>query len=210
MEKGKTYQQKRSEEKKHRIYQIAMEMFMEKGYENTTVRDICKAADITNSSFYNFFGDKLSVLLYFDYEILKSGDPFLKTTEENLKDPYQKVCDYIITTSVCFDEIGKELAELVLQSTQKLLNDRYDSLHRKSTTYQIAQYLETAQKHGYIPPSRNCSLDAEYLMMTATGITMYWLTLTNDDTYLDVASKLLPIAFSAITSDPVRIRIPTE
>ena len=46
-----TAQALKSKEKKKQIYEISMQMFSDLGYEQTTIRDICKAAGITNSTF---------------------------------------------------------------------------------------------------------------------------------------------------------------
>ena len=55
-------QAQRSQEKKRQIYETAMGMFRDKGYNQTTVRDICTAAGITTGTFYNFFGDKFGIV----------------------------------------------------------------------------------------------------------------------------------------------------
>ena len=88
MKERLTNQEKKSREKKQRIYRVAMKMFSEYGYEQATIRDICKAAGITTSSFYNFFGDKDGVLLQFYYEILEKGAAHLDLTPQNLQTPY--------------------------------------------------------------------------------------------------------------------------
>lgn len=50
------------------ILQKALELFKEKGYENTSIMDICKACHITKGTFYYHFPnkDELSFLFYED------------------------------------------------------------------------------------------------------------------------------------------------
>ena len=91
----------------------------------------------------------------------------------------------------------------MLHSTPKLLNGKYDAMSRKNTTLRIARFLLAAQERGYVQADRDCTTDAEYLMMAAGGVSLYWLTLSGDETYFEIASKFMPLAFSAITDDPV-------
>lgn len=202
-----TNQMVRSRQKKQQIYETSMRLFMENGYEKTTIRDICRACGITNSSFYNFFGDKLSILLHFYYQVLAKGDSFLAPTEDNLAHPYQTLCDYFVNTSILFDQISKELAELIFLNTHHMLADKYDSLPSTSTMHQITHFFEAAQKTGHIPENKNCREDAEYLLMGANGITFYWLTLSKNEKYFTVASRLMPKLFSTITDEPIVVRI---
>lgn len=44
-----------------RILQKAMELFAERGYEATSVREICEAAGLTKPTLYHFFGSKEGV-----------------------------------------------------------------------------------------------------------------------------------------------------
>jgi TetR/AcrR family transcriptional regulator len=44
-----------------RILQKALELFSERGYEATSVREICEAAEITKPTLYHFYGSKEGV-----------------------------------------------------------------------------------------------------------------------------------------------------
>lgn len=44
------------------IMEIGKREFLQKGYDGTNLRDLCKAADITTSTFYCHFGDKHTLL----------------------------------------------------------------------------------------------------------------------------------------------------
>ena len=53
----------RSRETKQRIYDIAMDLFEEKGYDQVKVTDICEAADVSVGSFYHYYRSKEYILL---------------------------------------------------------------------------------------------------------------------------------------------------
>lgn len=205
MKERMTPQAQRSREKKKAIYEIAMKMFEDYGYEQTTVRDICKNAGITTGSFYNFFGDKLGVLLQFYYEALSRGEKYLVKTEENLADPYQSVCNYLLSTSDFTDRFSKDVVEQAVMSVRTLTAGGYDALPRDRSFRQIADFLESAKAAGTVAAEADCHSDTEYLLMSANGIMLYWLTLTEGERYLDVARRMLPRVFSVVTASPISI-----
>ena len=47
-----------------RLQQAAMELFLEKGYEGTTVEEIAQRAELTQRTFFRYFADKREVLFY--------------------------------------------------------------------------------------------------------------------------------------------------
>lgn len=56
-----TRTQKRQKETKERIFRVAMRLFKEKGFENTTVSEITEAADIGKGTFFTYFPTKEAV-----------------------------------------------------------------------------------------------------------------------------------------------------
>jgi AcrR family transcriptional regulator len=53
---------KSPEERRHELRDIAEQLFLEKGYENTMVSDIVKKADVAQGTFYYYFKSKEAVL----------------------------------------------------------------------------------------------------------------------------------------------------
>lgn len=47
-----------------RLQQAAMELFIEKGYEGTTVEEIAQRAQLTQRTFFRYFSDKREVLFF--------------------------------------------------------------------------------------------------------------------------------------------------
>lgn len=46
------------------LVELAMQLFIEKGFEETTITDITKAADIGTGTFYNYFASKEAIIQY--------------------------------------------------------------------------------------------------------------------------------------------------
>lgn len=72
------------EEKKQRIIDTAYDEYLNKPYEEVTVRSIVEKADIPIGSFYKYFEDKDELYLYLNDEII-----------EKLKNATDYVTDYI-------------------------------------------------------------------------------------------------------------------
>ena len=205
MTKRLTMQAQRSEEKKKAIYETAISMFEEHGYEQTTVRDICKNAGITTSSFYNFFGDKKGILLQFYYETLREGAAFLEPTEENLAAPYQSICWCFTSMASFCDRNSRDVILQALISLPALTSGQYPSLPRNDVIRQVTNFLEEGKKRGTVPQERDCATDAEYLLMGANGITMYWLLFAESERYISVARRLMPTLFASVTNEAIRV-----
>ena len=62
MERLHTNRQKQAAASKNKLVAAAMELFNEKGYEQTTVQDICKRAGLSVGVFYHYFPSKSDVL----------------------------------------------------------------------------------------------------------------------------------------------------
>src|SRR6266550_8312615 len=57
--------QRRSAEIRERLFRSALALFAEKGFAETTVEDITKAADVGKGTFFNYFPSKDHILLAF-------------------------------------------------------------------------------------------------------------------------------------------------
>ena len=58
-----TKRQQRSVETRQKIYDVAMILINQYGYENVTINDICTNADVTVGSFYHHFESKDGILV---------------------------------------------------------------------------------------------------------------------------------------------------
>lgn len=80
--------QGRSKQTRESLAHAALELFEEKGYYNTTSRDIAELAGTSVGSFYVYFEDKRDVLLELVQELRRDG---LERTMEVLRDAVDDV-----------------------------------------------------------------------------------------------------------------------
>ncbi len=85
----KTRPTPRAEDTRRRIYEAAMELFREKGFEQTTMRDIAAKAGVALGGAYYYFSSKEAIVLAFYREMQEdSHEAILKAiaAEKKLKD----------------------------------------------------------------------------------------------------------------------------
>lgn len=70
----KTHVTPRAEETRRSIYAAALELFREKGFEQTTMRDIAAKADVALGAAYYYFGSKDAIVLDFYREMQESSN----------------------------------------------------------------------------------------------------------------------------------------
>jgi len=63
----------RAEDTRRKIYEAAMELFREKGFEQTTMRDIAAKADVALGGAYYYFSSKDAIVLAFYSEIQENS-----------------------------------------------------------------------------------------------------------------------------------------
>src|SRR4051812_422557 len=70
----KTRTTPKAEETKRRIYEAALQLFRDKGFESTTMRDIAREAGVALGGAYYYFASKEAIVLAFYEEMEERGD----------------------------------------------------------------------------------------------------------------------------------------
>ena len=75
----------RAEDTRRKIYDAALELFREKGFEQTTMRDIAARAGVALGGAYYYFSSKESIVLAFYQEMQESSHQEILTAMEGKK-----------------------------------------------------------------------------------------------------------------------------
>lgn len=70
--------------KRNQLIGIALELFIEKGYEQTTISDLQKAFELTKGGMYHYFSSKEEILDAVIEQALKAGIDEMRSTLESL------------------------------------------------------------------------------------------------------------------------------
>lgn len=93
---------KKSSEKIQRITEISRRLFIQNGYDNTSIRDILNEAGISTGSLYNFFGNKEEILLSIYKDILKQINQTCEEITSGLDNPLLKFSVSIALQAIVF------------------------------------------------------------------------------------------------------------
>ena len=100
--------QRRGEETRSHILDVAGELFAQRGYDATSVADICASAGVTKGAFYHHFASKQSVFLELRDRWLTPLDAQLtltRATGETVPDALQRMSEMV---QVVFEAAGDD------------------------------------------------------------------------------------------------------
>lgn len=189
--------ERRSAETRERLFRSALQLFAQKGFEETTVEDITEAADVGKGTFFNYFPSKDHILIAFsDMQIGKleqavaglrsSGQPLqefmrslvLKMTEEPIRNPgliRALLRGYLSTTAV---------REMMIQK-----QNHAHGLHK--------QMIEIGQGRGEVRSDIPAAEIAHFFRQTILGTLLIW-SVTGDATLRERIDSALQILWCGI------------
>src|SRR6267143_339717 len=92
--------ERRSAETRERLFRSALQLFVQKGFAETTVEDITEAADVGKGTFFNYFPSKDHILIAFsDMQIGK-----LQHAVDNMRQHDQPISAFLASLSVRMTE----------------------------------------------------------------------------------------------------------
>ena len=121
---------------KRRILTVCVKLFLEKGYRKTTVAEIVRKADVSNSTFQNIFRAKDGVLTELvEFMFSHQFSMARRVADSNLP----PVFIYAVETSIqlTLTELNESLREVYLEAYRQPQSADYIYRHTASELYQI-------------------------------------------------------------------------
>jgi len=182
---------KTREQTKRQILEVALALFQEKGFRQTTMRDIAEGAEIALGTTYNYFPTKESLALYFFEQALervlarhRRESPDGAALEEQLfllvaleleeVEPYREFLNVVVTQAAA------------PSSPLHPFSVEVERLKRRQLDY-VAGLVAAAIEHGELP-----RLGFEGMLLSGfwifhLGMVLYWLndvSPNKEDTYV--------------------------
>ena len=110
---------KKENSTKEEILQNAIRLFKEKGYDEVTLRDICKASNISKNTFYYYNDSKDALIKGLFFSLVFLGEENIVALMQ-IEDPYEQLIYSYKTIIQHYVYIGKEIIKkaLVFNFTQ--------------------------------------------------------------------------------------------
>lgn len=171
MADAKPRKKTKAERTKELLYHTAMDMLIERGFQSTTIRDICREADVSVGTFYTYFDSKYAIL----FEVVRKADHYfvdevqprlegLSSTREQLLMYFEEYAEYMQQTN--FETL------CVLYSVQNIWLARYRPMQRVLTAILTAGQLKGEVSTEYTP-EKLCDM----LISSVRGIVFSWCTM---------------------------------
>ena len=147
------------------IYETAMALFLQKGFDNVTVEDITHQIEIAKGTFFNYFPNKESILLYFmrrHLEEVKDQIPRVikeaKTTQQKLHCLFSILAKMVVTNEPLvkwvlleslrlrvYKKEKKEVSRKILQNVVEIIREGQESgeIKKNMNPEKIAKIMES-------------------------------------------------------------------
>ena len=134
------------ERTKTKIFKTAVDLFLEKGYDNTTVQEITERAEVAKGTFFSHFPTKDAILTYLGeqrIELLK--DNMVKDLQDisNAKMQILKLFDFMAEAN----EKDKKITQLISFEIMKKLNSD-EIAHESENQLELQGILEGILNKG--------------------------------------------------------------
>jgi AcrR family transcriptional regulator len=140
--------ERKKEETRHRIFHVAIDLFREKGFEQTTVDDITEKADVAKGTFFNYFHHKEAVFAYLSEERLAVIEEKMGALLAEDRSAIEKLLEVYMMAASNYEE-DAELARFVLH---ELMRRAYGPDEEMALRWHaiIQRLVEQGQERGEI------------------------------------------------------------
>ncbi|EGD49029.1 transcriptional regulator, TetR family [Ruminiclostridium papyrosolvens DSM 2782] len=137
--------QKRSQEKKEKIKNVAIKLFSEKGYHNVSTNEIAKSASISIGTLYNYFSDKKAIYdelvgdLY--TKILSQITPEVLSPSDSPIVLLERYVNLIMEGHTYMTNFQREITSLSYQNAEfRKLDDNYRAIATEKILLLLQKY----------------------------------------------------------------------
>ena len=186
------------------LLNAATNLFFQKGYPNTTIREIGLKAKISNSIIYHYFKNKEEML----FEIIQAASQDLVNAlvdiQQRVKDPIECLKEMLTTHMVVWCLKRKKEVKIVVADDYFLTGKhREENLKIQRDIYSLYMLkLEELRSMGYLRP-----VDLKVLAFTLFGIVNWFFRWYRDGGSLskeEVAQNVITIVFDGIFNDIIK------
>ena len=138
------------EQKRRKIRDAAAKIFAERGFENTTTRDIAKFAEISPASVYYYFDSKEVLLYQILDETMSTGLALIEEIEQSDKNLKEKLSDILRIHTRAAVDYNK--MKLLVHDQNSLSSEHKEIIKQKQRTYvkKLIEILEDLKQKGEI------------------------------------------------------------
>ena len=132
MPKGIPLTKEEQEKRRHEIYHKVVNIFLKKGFQETSMREIADTAGLGKSTLYDYFKTKDDILLYFFEDQLNDLTEAAqeiaiqnKSADKRLRQIIEKHLEFLQANKSLFMKLSMEAQRLKLDSQKQIQQNRH-------------------------------------------------------------------------------------
>ncbi len=157
------------------IFDTAIEMFSEEGYDAVTVDDICEKTRVAKSTFYNLFKSKDQIIVEEFLKIDSYYQEIIERIKKKRKSHIEKLVEFMTLTLKYINDVGIEIIKVAYHSQigPSLKGSPVASPQRALYTI-LEQTIAEAQEAGEVRTDKSAASIAQNLVMFTRGVIYDW------------------------------------
>ncbi|WP_442603946.1 TetR/AcrR family transcriptional regulator [Paenibacillus sp. KN14-4R] len=165
----------RKQQLKNEIFNQAMMLFKEKGFDNVTIEEITQACGIAKGTFYNYFSKKEALLLHLGMMQLESVNESIQR-HSAIPDLKQKLILLFRDLMMNYDEQPDMVRPVIseLMRSGLFMDEELGIIHTFRNT--LKPLLDNAYLQGQLPEKTVTGDVASVLIGTYFNSLMFWLS----------------------------------
>lgn len=169
-----TSRQIQAQKTKRRIYNAAVDLFSKQGFDNTTIEDISRKAEVSVGAFYHYYSSKTEIYT----ELYKKIDAYYENTVTKQlveEDFYDNIILYFKHYAEYINARGVDTVKQLF-NTQNVL-----FLDKSRYKYQLlAEVLKRGEEKNLLTNDMRIDEIEEFLMVVSRGTVYDWLLHNGD------------------------------
>ncbi|HCF51192.1 MAG TPA: TetR/AcrR family transcriptional regulator [Syntrophomonas sp.] len=199
--------ERKKRELRQKIIQVAMKLFEQQGFFNTTMEQIAEEADVARKTLYNYFPVKEAIADEYVKGISNQLAQEVWAKLQNLPDTRSRLLS-ALNNAYGWVEINPELTGIVLAYRFKTsyyssdkCQDTENELQERGTYRIIAEIMRQGQQAGEIRSDIPFKLLVRYIDLLRGTIVWEWLQDTSAFEIREEISKMVDIVLNGISNE---------
>ena len=173
--------ERRKLETRARLEEAAYTLFHEQGVEETSIEQVCEAADVARRTFYSYYANKRELLAQMGIKrIYARTEPMMSVLLEEFDTTPERVSgmiDYALENFKQFDEVDRQII-LLAPSLLTPDNEMHEKIENSALVY-FAELIDAGRKIGDVTTTLSTEMIVTVMIGTLNVITTQWATDSN-------------------------------
>lgn len=178
---------KKGLESKERIFNKSLELFKTKGYEQTTLTDICSEANIANGTFYHYYKSKQDICV--EYIKRENVHLFAYYKSMNVSSYAKALCELFEMLFESSNAIGQEFYNTVFIAELKSMQQIFHLTEENSLYNIVFECIQKGQKSNEFSNEFSANYVTDLFMGLITHQFFKW---SSSDKKYNIKEGLMP------------------